>query len=171
MNSTKCFLYGAKGKSKDRFAQNLKVANRSFSVVETLSGGSSKRIHARAAGGMIMPPKGSTQRGAPLGDSLVTFSSGRKSPGARGWKHRQGEECRGRGAAPPRIGRGRSSRQREKKKVVRRASALPEPPARQHVKIAPPPPSGSANAITRTEWCSSTPPAKSSAAGEHTASC
>ena len=104
MNSTKCFLYGAKGKSKDRFAQNLKVANRSFSVVETLSGGSSKRIHARAAGGMIMPPKGSTQRGAPLGDSWVTFSSGRKSPGARGWKHRQGEECRGRGAAPPRIG-------------------------------------------------------------------
>ena len=37
-----------------------------------------------AAGGMIMPPKGSTQRGCPpLGDSLVTFSSGRKSPGCR----------------------------------------------------------------------------------------
>ena len=42
-------------------------------------GGSS----ACAAGGMIMPPRGSTQRGCPpLGDSLVTFSSGRKSPGA-----------------------------------------------------------------------------------------
>ena len=44
-------------------------------------GGSS----ACAAGGMIMPPRGSTQRGCPpLGDSLVTFSSGRKLPGARG---------------------------------------------------------------------------------------
>ena len=49
--------------------------------VSPLSGGS----NACVAGGMIMPPKGSTQRGIPpLGDSLVTFSSGRKSPGARG---------------------------------------------------------------------------------------
>ncbi len=78
MNSTKCFLYGAKGKSKDRFAQNLKVANRSFSVVETLSGGSSKRIHARAAGGMIMPPKGSTQRGLPSGRFFGDFLIGEK---------------------------------------------------------------------------------------------
>ena len=100
----KVFPLWSQRKKQDRFAHHFKVANRSFSVVETLSGGSSKRIHARAAGGMIMPPKGSTQRGAPLGDSLVTFSSGRKSPGARGWKPRQGEECRGRGAAPPRIG-------------------------------------------------------------------
>ncbi len=38
-----------------------------------------------AAGGAKRPPQGSTQRGwPPLGDSLVTFSSGRKSPGARG---------------------------------------------------------------------------------------
>ena len=49
--------------------------------VSPLSGGS----NACVAGGMIMPPKGSTQRGIPpLGDSLVTFSSGRKLPGARG---------------------------------------------------------------------------------------
>ena len=47
----------------------------------SFSGGS----NACVAGGMIMPPKGSTQRGIPpLGDSLVTFSSGRKLPGARG---------------------------------------------------------------------------------------
>ena len=40
---------------------------------------------AATPGGMIMPPKGSTQRGCPpLGDSLVTFSSGRKSPGVGG---------------------------------------------------------------------------------------
>ena len=45
-------------------------------------------------------PRGET----PLGDSLVTFSSGRKSPGARGGAPAHGEECRGRGAAPPRIG-------------------------------------------------------------------
>ena len=42
--------------------------------VAPFSGGS-----GNAAGGMIMPPKGSTQRGCPpLGDSLVTFSSGRR---------------------------------------------------------------------------------------------
>src|SRR5699024_4725915 len=51
---------------------------------------------------MIMPPKGSTQRGCPpLGDSLVTFSSGRKSPGCRAERLHIGE-CRG--APAPRIG-------------------------------------------------------------------
>ena len=57
--------------------------------VSPLSGGSNACVaggsNACVAGGMIMPPKGSTQRGIPpLGDSLVTFSSGRKLPGARG---------------------------------------------------------------------------------------
>ena len=48
--------------------------------VAALSGG-----NGEAVGGMIMPPKGSTQRGCPpLGDSLVTFSSGRRSPGVEG---------------------------------------------------------------------------------------
>ena len=94
MNSTKCFLYGAKGKSKDRFAQNLKVANRSFSVVETLSGGSSKRIHARAAGGMIMPPKGSTQRGLPSGRFFGDFLIGEKVTRGAGRSARIGG-CRG----------------------------------------------------------------------------
>ena len=41
-------------------------------------------------------PRGET----PLGDSLVTFSSGRKSPGAWGGAPIHGEECRGRGASP-----------------------------------------------------------------------
>ena len=58
--------------------------------VAPFSGGS-----GNAAGGMIMPPKGSTQRGCPpLGDSLVTFSSGRKSPGCRAERLHIGE-CRG----------------------------------------------------------------------------
>ncbi len=39
---------------------------------------------------MIIPPRGVPRGVSPLGDSLVTFSSGRKSPGARGWKPRHG---------------------------------------------------------------------------------
>ena len=104
MNSTKCFLYGAKGKSKDRFAQNLKVANRSFSVVETLSGGSSKRIHARAAGGMIMPPKGSTQRGGPSGRFFGDFLIGEKDTrgmGRRAHTRGCGGPCPHFGQKPP----------------------------------------------------------------------
>ena len=77
INSRKFSLQKTRGEIRP-IRQNLKVANRSFSVVETLSGGSSKRIHARAAGGMIMPPKGSTQRGAPLGDSFGDFLIGEK---------------------------------------------------------------------------------------------
>ena len=46
--------------------------------VESPSGGSSKRIHARAAGGMIMPPKGSTQRGGPSGRFFGDFLIGEK---------------------------------------------------------------------------------------------
>ena len=100
-DSRKCDPRYSLGRKKDRFAHRPKVANRSIFVSETLSGGSGNAAQRRAAGGMIMPPKGSTQRGGPpLGDSLVTFSSGRKSPGARGWKPRHGEECRGRGASP-----------------------------------------------------------------------
>ena len=36
-----------------------------------------------AAGGAKRPPRGVPRGGPPLGDSLVTFSSGRKSPGCR----------------------------------------------------------------------------------------
>ena len=54
------------------------MANRSGLEGQTLSGGSSKRIHARAAGGMIMPPKGSTQRGVPSGRFFGDFLIGEK---------------------------------------------------------------------------------------------
>ena len=74
----KVFPLWSQRKKQDRFAHHFKVANRSFSVVETLSGGSSKRIHARAAGGMIMPPKGSTQRGGPSGRFFGDFLIGEK---------------------------------------------------------------------------------------------
>ena len=38
-------------------------------------------------GGDNVPPSGGVPRGvSPLGDSLVTFSSGRKSPGCRAWQ-------------------------------------------------------------------------------------
>src|SRR5699024_4378887 len=60
---------------------------------------------------MIMPPKGSTQRGCPpLGDSLVTFSSGRKSPGCRAERLQVGagtavrQKPPGRGAERPPSG-------------------------------------------------------------------
>ena len=76
-------------------------------MVAQLSGGSGE-----AAGGMIMPPKGSTQRGCPpLGDSLVTFSSGRKSPGCRAERLQVGagtavpQKPPGRGAERPLMGR------------------------------------------------------------------
>ena len=58
-----------------------------------------------------MPPKGSTQRGCPpLGDSLVTFSSGRKSPGCRAERLQVGagtavpQKPPGRGAERPPSG-------------------------------------------------------------------
>ncbi len=54
-----------------------------------------------AAGGAKRPPRGVPRGDTPLGDSLVTFSSGRKSPGAWGGAPIQGE-CRG-GSAPPGI--------------------------------------------------------------------
>ena len=50
---------------------------------------------AATAGGDNVPPSGGVPRGvSPLGDSLVTFSSGRKSPGCRAERLHTGE-CRG----------------------------------------------------------------------------
>ena len=53
---------------------------------------------AGTAGGAKRPPRGVPRGVSPLGDSLVTFSSGRKSPGAWGGAPIHGE-CRG-GTAP-----------------------------------------------------------------------
>ncbi len=66
-------------KKQDRFAHKTKVANRSFVVSETLSRGCGNRRGSEAS------PSGEYPEGlSPLGDSLVTFSSGRKSPGVEG---------------------------------------------------------------------------------------
>ena len=57
-----------------------------------------------AAGGMIIAPQGEYPEGlSPLGDSLVTFSSGRKSPGVEGRSALLMGECRG-GCAPSHRG-------------------------------------------------------------------
>ena len=53
---------------------------------------------AGTAGGAKRPPRGVPRGGPPLGDSLVTFSSGRKSPGCRAERLHLGE-CRG-GSTP-----------------------------------------------------------------------
>ena len=76
MNSTKCFLYGAKGKSKDRFAQNLKVANRSFSVAQTSPARAGAERSEREKGGDFVPGVQGRSPGTPL----VTFVVKRKSP-------------------------------------------------------------------------------------------
>ena len=55
-----------------------------------------------AAGGAKRPPRGVPRGDTPLGDSLVTFSSGRKSPGAWGGAPIQGRSAE-EGASPPRI--------------------------------------------------------------------
>ena len=78
MNSTKCFLYGAKGKSKDRFAQNLKVANRSFSVVETLSGGEQQAHTCARCWGDDNAPQGEYPEGCLSGRFLGDFLIGEK---------------------------------------------------------------------------------------------
>ena len=62
--------------------------------MESPSGGSGNAAQRRAAGGMIMPPKG--VQGAPPDTPLVTFVVKRKSPGA--W-----------GGAPKKVGAGAKS--------------------------------------------------------------
>ena len=68
--------------------------------VESPSGGSSKRIHARAAGGMIMPPKGSTQRGGPPGRFFGDFLIGEKVTRGMG----RSAHTRGCGGPCPHLG-------------------------------------------------------------------
>ena len=88
IDSRKCSLDRTKGKNKTDLPTQLKVANRSIFVAQTLSRGlrapqgeRERKVFHFSLG----PPQGSTQRGCPpLGDSLVTFSSGRKSPGVEG---------------------------------------------------------------------------------------
>ena len=65
------------GEKKTGLPTQLKVANRSKFVVETLLGGC-----GNAAGRTTCPPRG--VQGCSPGESLVTFFSKRKSPGARG---------------------------------------------------------------------------------------
>ena len=102
--------------TKDRFATLRWWANRSFFLPELylgshlllsirgaavslwiacrpeflpFLGGAARRV----AGGMIMPPRGVPRGDTPLGDSLVTFSSGRKSPGCRAERlHQEAQE-------------------------------------------------------------------------------
>ena len=117
------------GRNKDRLAHKLKVANRAGFVAE----GSPARCAASAKravrdgysfqfNGFCVPslepdcvrfpkvflnPRG-IPKGAALGAPLVTFPATGKSPGCRAERLHQGEERRGWGAAPPRIGEGPS---------------------------------------------------------------
>ena len=62
-------------------------------------------------------PQGEYPEGvAPLGDSLVTFSSGRKSPGCRAERLHHGWSAEeGRTSGAPLLAKGRNPRQRKKK--------------------------------------------------------
>ena len=79
-------------------------------MVAQLSGGSGKRIHARAAGGMIIAPQWGF-RGAPPDTPLVTFVVKRKSPGCRAWQsHALAERLQvGAGTAVPQKPPGRGA--------------------------------------------------------------
>ena len=106
----RCALAETEGEKKTDSPTHLKVANRSGLVAQTLSGGSSKRIHARAAGGMIMPPSGGP--GAQPRHAFGSFrreTKGTPGVGRVGPPMGRSEEpslttCSWRGAAPPRIG-------------------------------------------------------------------
>ena len=77
--SRRCDLCQSQEEKQTDLPTHLKVANRSGLEAETLSRG--LRL---AAGGAKRPPRGVPRGVSPLGDSLVTFSSGRKSPGVEG---------------------------------------------------------------------------------------
>ena len=69
--------------------------------------------------GMIMPPKGSTQRGTPSGRFFGDFLIGEKvTRGGGAERPPHGEECRGWGAAPPRIVQYRPGAQPKKKRTA-----------------------------------------------------
>ena len=72
-------ILSSPGEKKDRFT-HLSQSGKSVWV-----GGRNPIEGVRlAAGGAKRPPRGVPRGDTPLGDSLVTFSSGRKSPGVEG---------------------------------------------------------------------------------------
>ena len=78
-------ILSSPGEKKDRFT-HLSQSGKSVWV-----GGRNPIEGVRlAAGGAKRPPRGVPRGVSPLGDSLVTFSSGRKSPGCRAERLHQG---------------------------------------------------------------------------------
>ena len=73
IDSRECDSEETRRKKQDRFAHNLKVANRSIFVAETLFGGC-----GNAAGGTTCPPQG--VQGHSPGTPLVPFVVKRKEP-------------------------------------------------------------------------------------------
>ena len=106
--SRRCDLCQSWGEDEPDSLRYLKVANRSGSEVEGSPARAEAQRSEREKGGDFAPRESRTVgSGAPL----VTFPATGKSPGCRTWlchalaeRLHHGEECRGRGAAPPRKG-------------------------------------------------------------------
>ena len=97
IDSRECFPDGTEGKNKTDLPSNLKWQIGLFLWLKVA------RRDALASAARAVTPHWGIPKGAALGDSLVTFSSGRKSPGCRAWQsHALAERLQvGAGATSP----------------------------------------------------------------------
>ena len=138
IDSRECFSDGTEGTNKTDLPTNSKWQIGLLLCLKPYRGGAARRRGSEAS------PSGEYPEGiSPLGDSLVTFSSGRKSPGVGGAERPpHGEECRGWGVSPSSRGGARSDdllprgRAPRKRKPCQRLNLTLNKPAPQYRGVA-----------------------------------